>query len=148
MGRPTGVTVIAVLDFLGAGFCVLFGLLFLVGASFIGAALSKSQGGNAAAGGLMAMLGGAASIFFLIFGAISALIGWGMWTLKSWARIVQIIFAALGLLNGLYSLLHFSSAMLFGFVIGVAINGLVIWYLLKPEVAAAFNGNQAKAAGA
>lgn len=148
MGRPGGVTVIAVLDFIGAGLCVLFGIMLLLGASFLGAALSQGQAGNAAAGGLMAMLGGAASVFFLVIAAVSALIGWGLWTLKNWARIVQIIFAALGLLNALSTLLHFSSAVLFGFVIGVAINGLVIWYLLKPEVAAAFNGNQTKAAGA
>lgn len=148
MGRPTGVTVIAVLDFIGAGFCVLGGIALLVGASFLGAALSQGQGGNAAAGGFMAMLGGAASIVFLIIGAIVGLIGWGMWTLKSWARIVQIILAALGLLGALSLLLHFSGVILFGFLLRVAINGLIIWYLLKPEVAAAFNGNQTKAAGA
>lgn len=148
MGRPTGVTVIAVLDFIGAGFCVLGGIAILVGASFLGAALGQAQGGNAAAGGFMAMLGGALSIVLIIIGAIGALIGWGMWTLKSWARIVQIIFAVLGLLGALSLLLHFSGAMLFAFLIRVAINGLIIWYLLKPEVAAAFNGNQTKAAGA
>ena len=148
MGRPTGVTVIAVLDFIGAGLCVLLGIAALVGASFLGAFMSQAQGGNAAAGGFMAMLGGAISIFLIIVGGISGLVGWGMWTLKSWARIVQIIFAALGLLGALSLLLHFSGAVLFGFVLRVAINGLIIWYLLKPEVAAAFNGNQAKAAGA
>jgi hypothetical protein len=148
MGRPGGVTVIAVLDFIGAVFCVLGGIALLVGASFLGAALSQGQGGNAAAGGIMAMLGGAVSIVLIIIGGVSALVGWGMWTLKSWARIVQMIFAGLGLLLALSVLLHFSGAILVGFVIRVAINGLILWYLMKPEVAAAFNGNQTKAAGA
>lgn len=148
MGRPTGVSIIAVLDFIGAGICVLFGIAALLGAGFLGAFMSQAQGGNASAGGFMAVLGGAISIVFIIIGAISGLVGWGMWTLKGWARIVQIIFAALGLLGALSALLHFSGAMLVGFVIRIAINGLIIWYLVKPEVAAAFSGNQTKAAGA
>lgn len=148
MGRPTGVTVIAVIDFILGGLCALVGVLLLVGASFLGAFLGQAQGGNAAAGGFVAMLGGALSVFVLIIGAITILIGWGLLKLKSWARIVQIIFAILGLLGALSMLLHFSGAIFIGFVLRVAFNGLILWYLLKPEVAAAFSGNQTKAAGA
>jgi hypothetical protein len=144
MGRPTGVTVIAVLDFIGAALCVIGGLLALVGASFLGAFLGQAQGGNAAAGGFAAMLGGAIAVVFLLAGAIAAVIGWGLWGLKDWARILQIVFAGLGILFGLFGLLHISLMLL----IRLAINALIIWYLLKPEVAAAFKGGQVKAAGA
>lgn len=147
MGRPTGVTVIAILEFIGAGGCILLGIGTLVGASFFGAAMSQAQGGGPG-GGLFAMLGGAISIFFFIIGAICALLGWGLWTLKNWARMVVIVLSALGLVLSLLALLQFSAAVLVGLIIRVAINGLIIWYLLKPEVKAAFEGTQARTATA
>jgi len=149
MARPTGVTVIAVLDFIGAGLCALAGLAVIFGAGFMGAMLGQGQAsGSAQAGGLVAMLGGALGIVLLIIAAISALIGWGMLGLKSWARIVQIVFAVLGLLGALMALMNFSSAILLGMIIRIAINGWILWYLLQKDVAAAFGQSQTRAVGA
>jgi hypothetical protein len=149
MGRPVGVSIIAVLEFIGAGICLLAGIATLVGASFLGAMFSQAQAqGAPAAGGFMAMLGGAISIVFFVFAAIAGLLGWGLWTLKSWARIVVIVLSAIGILFSLLALLQFSSAVLMGIIIRVGINGLIIWYLLKPEVAAAFAGSQSRSATA
>ncbi len=139
MARPTGVTIIAVLYFILAAFCVLGGVLMFVGGGFLASMINQQGGAGGSAGaGIMAGLGAVAGVVVLIFGAIAALVGWGLLKLKSWARIVALIFAGLGLLGALLMLLHFSPLILFGFLIRLVINGLILWYLLKPEVAAAF----------
>jgi hypothetical protein len=147
MNRPTGVTVIAVLYFIGAAFCILGGLGMILGGGFLASIISQSQANGAGAGaGIMAGLGAALGIGLLICAAIAALLGWGLMKLKEWARITAIVFAALGLLFGALglfgALLHFAIVLLFGVVIRLAINGCILWYLLKPEVKAAFQGVQ------
>jgi uncharacterized membrane protein (DUF2068 family) len=88
-------------------------------------------------------------IVCFFFAAVAALVGYGMWSLKEWARIVQMVFAALGVLGGaiglLLAIVHFS---IFGFTltgIRLAINLAILWYLNQPQVKAAF---QARAAAA
>jgi hypothetical protein len=70
------------------------------------------------------------------------LVGFGLWKLKTWARIVSIVLfgisAALQLLGLLGTLAHFNVFALVWSVFWVAIDAFVIWYLLKPEVKAAF----------
>ena len=146
MNRPVGVTILAVLQFIGAGLCVLLGILVVVGAGagFLGS-MTQGQGGT---GGLMAMVGGALSVFFFVVAAIAALLGWGLWSLKNWARIAVIVLSALGAVLSLLALLNFSSAIIVGVIIRLAINGVIIWYLLQPNVAAAFQGGQARTVSA
>src|SRR6478736_4671294 len=68
MGRPTGVTVIAILEFLGAGLCILVGLSMMLGAGFIANIINQQGGqGSAGAAGIFAGIGVVAGIFFLIF---------------------------------------------------------------------------------
>jgi hypothetical protein len=153
MGRPTGVTVIAVLDFLGAGLCILVGLSMMLGAGFIANIINQQGGqGSAGAAGIFAGIGVVAGIFFLIIAAIDVVLAVGLLKLKEWARIVTIVLTAiggaLGLLGLLGSFIHFS---LFATIIRIcvlAIQAFIIMYLLKPEVKAAFQAPQARAATA
>ena len=149
MGRPTGVTIIAVFDFIAAGFCVLAGLGMMLGGGFIASMMSQQSGAGA---GLLGAIGAAAGVFILVCAGIFALVGWGLLKLKEWARIVTIVFAALGALGavlGLFAVLgHFAVIGIFWALCRLAINGLIIWYLLQPHVKAAFQGAQARAAGA
>jgi hypothetical protein len=147
MNRPTGVTVIAILYFIGAAFCILGGLGMILGGSFIAGIISQSQASGSGAGaGIMAGLGAALGIGFLIGAAIAALLGWGLMKLKEWARITAIVFAGLGIFFGVLgffgALLHFAIVLLFWVVVRLAINGCILWYLLKPEVKVAFQGAQ------
>lgn len=68
------------------------------------------------------MLGTGIIIFFL--GICYIITGWGLWTLKSWARIVALILAAISLLS---------------FPIGTIIGIVALWYLFKPEIKKAFH---------
>jgi hypothetical protein len=153
MVRPTGVTVIAILCFVGAAFAALGGIGMIVGGGFV-ATLMKQQGeaGSAGLAGIMAGLGAALGIFFLILAALDVAIAIGLLNLKEWARIVTIVLtgigAALGLLGLLGGFIHFVLfASLFKLCV-LAIQGLIIWYLLKPEVKAAFQAPQVRAASA
>lgn len=76
MGRPVGVTILAVLDFLGAVLCVLGGIGMMVGGGFMATLINQqgSQGAGAGAG-ILAALGAALGVFLLICAAIGVLVG-------------------------------------------------------------------------
>ena len=103
--RPTGVTVLAVLDFIGAGSCVLGLAVLATDPSF-----SRQYGGM--------------SMLYLLFAIGYAVLGWGMWTLREWARVLQIALSAIGLL---------------GFPVGTIICGYIIYWLTRPHVGSAFS---------
>jgi hypothetical protein len=112
----------------------------------------QGQAGSAGLASMMAGLGAALGIFFLIIAAVDVALAIGLLNLKEWARIVTIVLtgigAALGLLGLLAGFIHFVLfASLFRLCV-LAIQGLIIWYLLKPEVKAAFQAPQARAASA
>lgn len=139
MERPTGVTVLAILDFLGALILICAGLAFLLGMGIAGAGMmSQARGGGA----FLAGLGAIGGVVFLVFAAISALIGIGLWKLKNWARIVTIVFSGLGILGGLLglltALLHFSVFTLVFRLVFIGIYALIIWYMLQPDVKKVF----------
>jgi hypothetical protein len=153
MGRPVGVTIIAILWFLGAIFCVLGGIGMMVGGGFLATLINQQGGqGSGAGAGVMAGLGAAVGVVILIFGVLYVVLGWGMLKLKNWARIITIVLAvlaALGALVGLFgALVHFGVFLLIVVLVRLAISGLIIWYLLKPEVKAAFEGGQSRPASA
>jgi uncharacterized membrane protein (DUF2068 family) len=100
----------------------------------------------------MAMIAGALTVFAFVGAAISALLGWGLWALKNWARLVTVVLAAIG---GLFQLLglfgtlaHFNALALVTNLVSLAINALIVWYLLRKDVAAAFTGAQTRTAAA
>ena len=153
MGRPTGVTVLAILDFIGAGLCVLGGLGMILGGGFMATMMSQQGGqGSAGAAGFFAGLGAVAGVFMIIVGGVCALVGFGLWKLKEWARIVSIVLtgisAAFQLFGLLGSLAHFNLFAVVWSLFWIAIDALIIWYLLKPEVKAAFQAPQTRAASA
>jgi hypothetical protein len=152
MGRPVGVTILAILDFIGAACSLLGGIGMILGGGFIATMLSQGQG-SAGAAGILAGLGAAAGVFIIIIGGVFALVGFGLWKLKGWARIVSIVLFAISavmqLLGLLGSLAHFNVFAVVWSLFWVAVDAFVIWYLLKPEVKAAFQPPaQARAASA
>jgi uncharacterized membrane protein (DUF2068 family) len=92
--------------------------------------------------GLGAAIGAAFGIAALIGAAVSALLGWGMWSLKEWARILQIVFSGLGAcvqaLGVLASLTHFRVFAMVWNLFWLAVNAFIVYYLIQPQVKAAF----------
>jgi uncharacterized membrane protein (DUF2068 family) len=135
--RPTGVTILAVLYFLGTACLILAGMLLAVGLSFAGT--SADQAGATA---FLAGMGIVGAVLMFIIAGVYGLLGWGLWSLKSWARLVVLIFAFIGLGFGVLSLMGSMMTMHMGAVVigllPIAIHGLVAWYLMQPHVKAAF----------
>jgi hypothetical protein len=124
----------------------------ILGGGFIATILSQQGQGSAGAAGALAGLGAVAGVFIIIVGGVSALLGFGLWKLKEWARIVSIVLygisAALQVLGILGTLAHFNVFALMWGTFWVAVDAFIIWYLLKPEVKAAFQPPMVRAASA
>jgi hypothetical protein len=142
MQRPTGVTVIAVLDFIGAAFCVIGGVLMFAGGAMLGSlfgAAANANGTPAVGAGVMAGMGAALGVIFLLIAALAIVVAMGLLKLKNWARITTIVLAALGLLGSIRNFIGGlgNGAIIMG-VIFVAYYIWVIWYMLQPNVKQAF----------
>lgn len=137
MERPTGVTVLAVLCFIGAGFAVLggIGMLFVGGLGMAGAA---SRPGMA----MLAGMGAFAGVFLLVMAALDVIVGVGLWKLLSWGRILALVLVGVGAVLavlGLFSaLVHFRPFAVLWQIVVAAIYLLIIWYLTRPHVKQAF----------
>lgn len=102
-GRPVGVSIIAILMWIGAADAIL--LIFL----------------QMHAAGITIPLG-------IIFGAVGGYIGWGLWSLKQWSYRAAVIFQILGVLLSIYTFSTNSSVGML--VFGLALRGGVLIYLL------------------
>ncbi len=143
MARPGGVTVIAVLCFLGGGLLLLGGIDMMAGGGILAGLMSQQGQGNPMAG-IIASVGAALGVFFLIFAVIEILLGVGLLKLKEWARITTVVLTgigtALGLLGLLGSVLHFNLITVLFRICVLAVQIFIILYLIKPEVKVAFQG--------
>ncbi|MHA1965434.1 MAG: hypothetical protein ACXACG_10340 [Candidatus Thorarchaeota archaeon] len=111
--RPLGVTIIAALQLIGAVVLIFGGYTALLAGAVI-----------PWLGALAALIGGV----MIIFGIFGFIIGWGLWTLKSWAWMVAFI---LNLLSVIFALLSFD-------LISLIIPLIIVIYLNQGEVKAAF----------
>jgi Inner membrane component of T3SS, cytoplasmic domain len=77
-GRPLTVTILAVLW----GVCIPLNLLAAVGALVSGDGITRVL----------------VPAVYLVLTGISGVMGWGLWTLKPWARMAQVVIAGIGIL--------------------------------------------------
>ena len=153
MGRPGGVTAISIFWFVLGGLCAIGGIFAMVGGGFIATMLNQQgQAGSSGMAGILAGLGAALGVLFLLFAACYVVMAIGLWKLKEWARIVGVVLTGIAVLlqlPGLFAALtHFSLGRLLWTALWIAIDCLIIVYLLKPEVKAAFQAPQVRAASA
>jgi uncharacterized membrane protein (DUF2068 family) len=135
MQKPTGVVILAILSWIFAAFLLIPALALFLGSSFIATMIGHQFGPIAAFAGV---IGGAICLFIAL---VTAVVAWGLWNLQEWARILTIIFSgiflALGIL-GMFALAFFHPVGVIFRLVRVAVNGVIIWYLMQPEVVAAF----------
>ena len=123
--RPTGVAILAILDIIGGIIALLVGGLLAVGSS----ALTAFYGTFIFAG-FLAVIGGIVAVV----GILAVLVGWGLWSGKGWAWTLAFVLAILGIVGGLISVAFGG----FTSVVGLLIDVLIVWYLLRPHVKAYF----------
>jgi type IV pilus assembly protein PilA len=117
MRRPGAVTVLAILNLVASGLC----LLFAAAAVFV--LVAGKQGGDEtmSAVAMLVIYGG--------YGLLSAVTGVGLLRMHSWARILQIVLSCLGLL---------------AIGCGTIISIFVLLYMFKPGVRVLFSGKTAE----
>jgi hypothetical protein len=149
MNRPTGVTVLAILAFLGTALLCLLAVGSFLGGAFIGTILGSAaqhSGSGMAGAGLGAAIGAAIGVVFLIMAGLDAVCGYGLWNLKEWGRMLTIVLSAIGVVFAGFSLLgsmlHFHIIAIFFTLVRIGIGVLVIWYLSQPQVKAVFSTPQ------
>ena len=141
MERPTGITILALFNFIWAFFSVLTAMVFFSGLGLVGVragAASAVRGGAPVA--LARGLGTVSGI--LVASGIEVLAGVGLLKLRNWARILTIILASVGLLLAargvVTSLLHFQLFALVIRSVFVGFYALILWYLFQARVRRAF----------
>ncbi|MBV8453502.1 MAG: hypothetical protein JOZ29_14715, partial [Deltaproteobacteria bacterium] len=149
--RPTGVVLIAIYHLLTAAFLLLLGIAFLVGGSLLGAILGNNidvqMGSRIGGAGIGFFIGLLAAIFLFGFALVALLAGYGLWAMREWGRILNIILATIALLfalPGVMFMLMPMHAFMGGFFFGgfglirIAISAAIIWYLIQPQVRVQF----------
>jgi hypothetical protein len=139
MKRPVGVTILAIIGILYGIFSLLLALLGL-----LGSALLASGFGNfatrASAGGLSPGLLAYATIADAVLGILYLAFGIGAFQLKGWAWTAGVVGLVLDIARQIagFFIQGFGAGKIVSASITTAIALVVLWYLFRPNVRAAF----------
>jgi hypothetical protein len=139
MERPTGVTILAVLYFIGTAILAICALFFFVLGGSMLSGMAQSGGPWST---ILAAGGAVVGALFLVFALLQLALGIGFIKLQNWARVVAIVLTGIAVLFGaigMFSLL--AHVMVFALVTRVITLAIQIWilvYLFKPHVKQAF----------
>ncbi len=115
--RPTGVTILAVLNFIVGIFGALGGLVVIAAGTAAAAYGFGIEGTLAAALGALMLI-----ISLLRFG-----VGWGLWNIMKWGYQGAMILAIIGIILALPNIVGAG-------IINIIISGIIIYYLIQPEI--------------
>ena len=111
------VKIISILGYIGAGLGIIAGIAMLFGGTFLASYFMGRTDRTAFVGALAIV----AAVVIIILGIFAIFVSRALWNHKNWARIVVIIFAALGAVS---SLLALPSG-----IIGLLIDGAILYFL-------------------
>jgi len=135
MDKNTAETVVkiyAVLAWVGAFFSVI-GALALMGLGALGGGMMSGYYGMMG-GGWLAGIGVFFGVFMIALAVLEVFVGLGLWRKQEWARIVTLVFGALGVL----SILGLN-------IIGAAIGAVTVWLFgFEPTVTGLFGAKPFK----
>ncbi len=125
--RPLGITIMAIVVAIFGALGLLAGLALFGLSGLLGAVGGASVAGQ----GMMS------SLLALVTAVLALAFAYGAWTLKPWAWPLGLAFAAFAVVSGVIGLATGDTDAT-SVVIGLAIAAVVVWYLLRPSVKAAF----------
>ena len=121
----------------------LVGIASALGMSVLGTMLGMKHAVGGPGAAMLASAGVLVAIIMFVFASLSGLLGYGMWNLRDWARIVTMVLAGLGAIGAalgfFFALAHMNVFGLALTVIRLGINVAILWYLNLPEVSRAFS---------
>jgi hypothetical protein len=140
MGRPLGVTILgAGMILAGLGFTATGFIFFFLGST--GASATSPENGAMAT--LLAALGAAGGVIFLLFGAVHVVLAIAIFQLRNLARILTIflflLIAAGACLGLIATLLSYSHIALVWNVSILVLDLLALWYVSRPATKEAFS---------
>lgn len=118
--RPTGVTILAILAAIG-GIVAVLGGITLLGVGTVG---------GIAGYGVLGALGTFGGLIVLALGVLWLYVAWGAWNLKPWAWTWLAVVAAFNIVVAIFNL----RSEFFQ----VVLNAVILYYLFRPGVKAAF----------
>jgi len=132
--RPLGVTLIAILHWLRGAVYLAVGFA-LLGIAHLSAHMIESVSADAFFQRLISGLGKTLGFSVLLFALLYILMGFGLWKIKNWARVLTLIFAVIWLLSAMVRLVHFPTPF---HLLRAAVDVAILVYLLLPDVKRAF----------
>jgi hypothetical protein len=131
-GRPTGATVIAIIEAI-LGVLGALAALVLVGFGSIAGGLGglSDVEGGAAVGGLLAGLGFFFGIILALIAILYFAIAYGVWNGRSWAWMLGVVVSIIAIVFGVLGLTGSVSAIN---LVQLALPIVVLYYLWQPDV--------------
>jgi uncharacterized membrane protein (DUF2068 family) len=111
--RPMGVTILAILQIVGGVLGLVLGIMALMVASLLGIF-----------GFLLVIVAGVATLFAVL----GLIVGWGLWSLKSWAWMFALI---INIINLVLALISFD-------LVSMIIPLIIVIYLQQGEIKRTF----------
>lgn len=139
MKRPTGVTVLAILAIIYGIFSLLLALLGLLGSALLASGVAAQTIKYSA--GTLAY----ATIADAVLGILYLAFGIGAFSLKRWAWTAGVVALVLDVIRQIvgFVIQGFSASRIVGPIITIVIALVVLWYLFRPHVRAAFGFGRA-----
>lgn len=133
MSRPTGVTILAVLQLIYGLLGTLVSAIALFFGGLIAAGGAVSGDAQAAgAGGTLIII----TIISLVLSILALIVSFGLFTLKGWAwtltYVIQVISIVVNVVN------VFMGENVGGAIFSIVISAVIIYYLNRPNVKSAF----------
>jgi uncharacterized membrane protein HdeD (DUF308 family) len=137
--RPLGVTIIAVLTIIGGIAFLASGITAVTVAPFL-SGTSTNNNNNIIAPILSALTGFA----LLILGIAYFVMAYGLLKAKGWAWTITVVLSCIGIALGFVSIVtgHIGS------IFSVVVNGLILYYIYRPNVKSFFGKTTTTAATA
>lgn len=134
MKRPVGVTILAVLAIIYGIFSLLLALLGLLGSALLASGVAHRAVPYSA--GTLAY----ATISDTVLGVLYLAFGIGAFQLKRWAWTTGVVALVLDVVRQIVGVvLHgFSASNIVGFIVTIVVAFVVLWYLFRVHVRAAF----------
>jgi hypothetical protein len=144
--RPLGITILAILNYVNAGFAFFLAIAALSCKARVMATIlryfDRSRDSADPNSYVLGVRVSHAAEWFLI-SMLLYFFGWGLWRLKYRTRIIVVILFVLSLIAGMLPYILWPASVLikgvlFSTVGGRAISFILVWYLVDPRVKAAF----------
>lgn len=137
-----GVSLMSVLYFVSAGVYIVLVLLAIGSRETLRALLNGLSPQDLGPAPVLLKLEPMLWLYFAIMAVVVTFLGYGMWTLRNWARVVTIMITAVSLVYAVVSLAqiasHINPSTLVLSLVRIGLCLLVLWYLWRPDVRAAF----------